>query len=187
MNDNELIEKKVLSREIFNGDIVHLFKDNIILPNGKGATREVIKHCGAVAIVPILEDGSVILERQFRYPINSVITEIPAGKTDCEGENIIDAARRELLEETGYEAGKLIPIGDLYTSPAFLTEVIHMFVATDLTFKGRHLDEDEFINIFTMPLCELCGKILSGEICDAKTQLSVLKAKMLIDSGSIKI
>ena len=111
MNESNLVESFVSSQEIFDGRILHLFDDKVLLPNGQSASREVIRHVGAVCVIPLLSDGRVIVERQFRYPIDQVITEIPAGKLDSADEDPLEAAKRELKEETGYEAERFIHLG----------------------------------------------------------------------------
>ena len=137
-----LIETTISSEEIFDGQVVHLYKDDISLPIGKPATREVIRHVGAVAIVPMTEDGKVIIERQFRYPLNRVITEIPAGKLDSKSEDRLSAAKRELEEETGYLADEWIELGDYIPAAAYCDEVMTMYLAKGLHMGTRNLDED---------------------------------------------
>ena len=139
-----LNEVQTGSEEIFDGVILHVFKDTVQLPNGKAATREVIRHVGAVGIVPLTDDGKVIVERQFRYPLNRVITEIPAGKLDSLTEDRLSAAKRELAEETGYTATEWIDLGDYYPAAAYCDERITLYLARGLTLGQRHLDEDEF-------------------------------------------
>lgn len=175
----ELSEKKISRQEIFTGHIVHLVKDTVELPNGEEATREVILHNGAVCVVPITDVGEIIMERQFRYPFNEVIWEIPAGKLDSANEDPLAAAKRELLEETGYTAKEFKYIGAYYPSPAILSEKIHMYVATGLTLGERHLDEDEFLDVVKVPFDEVVEMIKRNEIPDGKTQAAVLKAMVL--------
>ena len=170
-----LVEKTVDSEEIFKGNVVHLFNDNIMLPNGKPATREVIRHVGAVAIVPMTDDGKVIVERQFRYPLNQVITEIPAGKLDSKAEDRLAAAKRELEEETGLLADEWIALGDYYPAAAYCDEIITMYLAKGLHQGTRHLDEDEFLNVVAVPLEELVADIMAGRIADGKTLAAILK------------
>ena len=165
-----LAEKKLSRQEIFTGHIVHLVKDTVSLPNGSEATREVILHNGAVCVVPITEDNEIIMERQFRYPFNDVIWEIPAGKLDGADEDPLLAAKRELLEETGYTAKEFKFIGIYYPSPAILSEKIYMYVATGLTLGERDLDEDEFLDVIKVPFNEVVDMIKRNEIPDGKTQ-----------------
>ena len=185
MNINKAEESKKLSEkqlsrdEIFTGYIVHLVKDTVELPNGKTATREVILHNGAVCVVPITENNEIIMERQFRYPFNEVIWEIPAGKLDKGETDPLLAAKRELLEETGYTAKEFKFIGEYYPSPAILSEKIQMYVATGLTLGERDLDEDEFLDVVKIPFDEVVEMIKRGEIPDGKTQAAVLKAMLL--------
>lgn len=176
----DLVETTVASEEIFDGQVVHLYKDDISLPNGKPATREVIRHVGAVAIVPMTEDGKVIIERQFRYPLNRVITEIPAGKLDSKSEDRLSAAKRELEEETGYLADEWIELGDYIPAAAYCDEVITMYLAKGLHMGTRNLDEDEFLNIETVSLEELVEDIMQGKIADGKTQAAILKAYLYL-------
>ena len=124
MNESNLVESFVSSQEIFDGRILHLFDDKVLLPNGQSASREVIRHVGAVCVIPLLSDGRVIVERQFRYPIDQVITEIPAGKLDSADEDPLEAAKRELKEETGYEAERFIHLGVFYPAAAYCDEKI---------------------------------------------------------------
>ncbi len=160
---------------IYDGRVLHVYKDTINLPNGKTGMREYCKHGGAVAVVPLTEDGKVVCVRQYRYAVGQVMLEIPAGKLDFAGEDHEQAALRELREETGYRADHLTPIGKLYTSPAVMTEEIYMYMAEHMTPGDTDPDEDEFLELVEIPLEELVERILSGEICDGKTQAAVLK------------
>ena len=175
-----LVEVKTGSEEIFDGVILHVFKDTVQLPNGHPATREVIRHVGAVGVIPVTDDGKVIIERQFRYPLNSVITEIPAGKLDSFTEDRLSAAKRELEEETGYTAEEWIPMGDYYPTPAYCDERITLYLAKGLRLGQRHLDEDEFLNFEAVPLATLVEDVMSGRITDGKTQVAVLKAARML-------
>ena len=180
-----LQETKLSSQPIFDGDVLHIYKDTVRLPNGKTSTREYTVHHGAVCILPLLENGDVLLERQFRYAMSEVLTEIPAGKLDYIGEDPHEAALRELREETGTVASELIPLGPFYPTCAYSTEVIHMFLARGLTFGERDLDEDEFLNVFRLPLRELVEKVLNGEIPDAKTQAAALRVWCMLKEGKL--
>ena len=155
MEDFEnLREVMTESEEIFDGEVVHLFKDTVELPNGKKATREAIRHIGAVAVVPVTEEGNVIIERQFR----------------------LAAAKRELEEETGYTADEWTELGTYCPAAAYCDEVITIYLARGLHKGTRKLDEDEFLNIREVPLEELVKDIMQGKIADGKTQVGLLKA-----------
>lgn len=175
-----LREEPLQSQEIFDGVVVHLFKDTVTLPNGHTAIREVIRHIGAVAVVPVTDDGKVIIERQFRYPLNEVITEIPAGKLDSFTEDRLAAAKRELEEETGYTADNWQELGDFHPTAAYCDEKITLYLATGLRLGNRHLDDDEFLNVMAVPMEELVADIMSGRITDGKTQAAILKAYYLL-------
>ena len=175
-----LNEVQTASEEIFDGVILHVFKDTVALPNGNPATREVIRHVGAVGVIPVTDDGKVIIERQFRYPLNRVITEIPAGKLDSFTEDRLSAAKRELEEETGYTAEEWIPLGDYYPTPAYCDERITLYLARKLRQGQRHLDEDEFLNFEAVPLSDLVEDVMSGRITDGKTQVAVMKAARML-------
>jgi len=178
--DKDLIEEAVSSEEIYKGKIVHLFCDTVRLPNGKEATREVIRHVGAAAVVPLTDEGNVILVRQYRYPFSQVMLEIPAGKLDI-GEDPMDCAKRELIEETGYDAKEFVYLGAFYPSVAMLNEVIHLFLAKNMTFRETNLDEDEFLHVEQRPLGEVVEAVMRGEIPDGKTQTAILKAYYLLN------
>ena len=175
-----LTEVKTDSQEIFDGVILHVFRDTVSLPNGNPATREVIRHVGAVGVIPMTDDGKVIIERQFRYPLNRVVTEIPAGKLDSFTEDRLSAAKRELEEETGYTAREWLDMGDYYPTPAYCDERITLYLARGLELGQRHLDEDEFLNFEAVPLSELVEAVMGGRITDGKTQVAVLKAARLL-------
>ena len=176
-----LTEVKTDSQEIFDGIILHLYKDTVCLPNGKSATREVIRHVGAVGVVPLTDGNKVIMERQFRYPLNRVVTEIPAGKLDSLSEDRLSAATRELEEETGYVAAQWTCLGDYYPTPAYCDERITLYLARGLSLGQRHLDEDEFLNFEAVPLADLVEDVMAGRITDGKTQVAVLKVARLLE------
>ena len=175
-----LRETETISETIFDGIILHVRRDTVALPNGKPAIREVIRHIGAVCVIPVTEDGQVIVERQYRYPIDRVITEIPAGKLDSREEDRLEAIQRELREETGYTADEWISLGDFHPAPAYSDEYISMYMARGLHAGSRHLDADEFLDVFTVPLKDLVEDVMAGRISDAKTQTAVLKAARVL-------
>ena len=171
-----LKERQTGSKLVFDGQILHLYHDDVALPNGQPAKREVIRHVGAVCVIPLTDDGRVVMERQYRYPVDRVILEIPAGKLDSKDEIPDEAIRRELEEETGYQAAEWINLGLFYPACAYSDEAIWMYLAKGLTKGDRHLDEDEFLDVELIPLKELVRQVMAGEIPDAKTQIAVLKA-----------
>lgn len=172
----ELFEKKISSKQIFDGKIVKLFVDEVELPDGKRATREIVRHPGAVCVVPLTNEGEVVMVRQFRYPFSEVLLEVPAGKLEP-GEDPLEAVKRELEEESGAVAGKIEHIGEIYTTVAIFDEKIQLYLATDLTFKDAHPDSDEFLVSEKIPLSKLVGMVMSGEIKDSKTQIAILKVE----------
>ncbi len=172
----KLEEKKITSKEIFEGKVMRVTVDRVELPNGAEAVRELVHHRGAVCVLPMTDEGEVICVRQFRYAHGEVLLEIPAGKLE-EGEyDHRAAALRELSEETGARCSELIYLGKLYPSPAIFTEVIHMYLAKGLTFGETHPDDDEFLEVERIPLEKLKDMVMRGEIYDAKTQVCVLRA-----------
>ena len=175
----ELFEKKISSKQIFDGKVVKLFVDEVELPDGQIATREIVRHPGAVCVVPLTDKGEVVMVKQFRYPFDEVLLEIPAGKLEP-GEDPLEAVKRELEEESGAVAGKIEYIGELYTTVAIFDEKIQMYLATDLTFTNAHPDTDEFITSEKIPLSILINMVMNGEIKDAKTQIALLKAEKYI-------
>ncbi len=175
----ELYEKQLASKQIFDGKVVKLFVDDIELPNGKGAFREVVRHPGAVCVIPITDEGEVIMVKQFRYPFSSVLLEIPAGKLEI-GEDPLDAVKRELEEESGVVAENVEFIGMTYTTVAFTDEKIYTYMATGLSYTESHPDEDEFLEVVKIPLDALVEMVMTGEIKDSKTQVAILKADRLL-------
>ena len=175
-SEKKLTEKKLTSEDIFRGKIIKLQLDTVELPNGKSASREIVRHNGAVCIIPLTDTGEVVLERQYRYANDAVLLEIPAGKLDRADEDPLEAAKRELREETGAIAGKMTYLGIYMGSPAILDEKIYMYLAEDLSFGECDYDEDEFIVLEKIPLEKVVESVLAGEIPDGKTQTAVLRA-----------
>ncbi len=178
----ELFEKQLSSRQIFDGRVVKLYVDDIELPNGKTSIREYIKHPGAVCVIPITDEGEVIMVRQFRYPFGRTLLEVPAGKLEI-GEDPLDAVKRELEEESGVIAERVEFIGMTYTTVAFTNEQIYTYMATGLSYTTPHTDEDEFVEVEKIPLDTLVQMVMNGEIKDSKTQVAILKAERLWKRG----
>lgn len=178
---DKLTEKKISSENVFRGRLLDVYRDRVQLPNGHESAREYIKHVGAACVVPVDDDGNVIIEKQFRYPFDSVLTEIPAGKLDSKQEPHLDAALRELKEETGYSAKEMIYLGEFYPTCAYSDEIIHMYLAKGLEKGEQRLDEDEFVGVEKKPLKELVDDIMQGRIADGKTQTAILKAYLYLN------
>lgn len=180
-----LTEKQLEKEYLYKGKIINLRKDTALLPNGKTALREVVEHPGGVCVAALTDNDDVLFVRQYRYPYQQIILEIPAGKRDNPNEAPLECGKRELREETGAIAKKFISLGELYPTPGYCGEIIWLFAATGITFEDQNLDEDEFLTVEKIPLETAVEMILSGEIKDAKTQTAVLKLKILKDMKKI--
>ena len=176
----ELTEKTLSSEKIFDGRILHVRRDTVLLPNGHQSTREVVDHPGGVCVLALDDQERVLVVSQFRYPYGEVLRELPAGKLEY-GEDPAQAAIRELREETGAVAGTFQPLGELYPSPGYCGEIIRMYLARDLSFGDTDPDEDEFLGLERVPFSQLVEQVLSGEIKDAKTIAAVFMAKEQLD------
>ena len=171
--DAHLTETRVASQELLRGHFLHAMRDTVRLPDGKEATREYVIHPGAVMVVAELPDGRLVLERQFRYPVQSVMVEFPAGKLDP-GEDSLACAQRELLEETGYTARQWARAGVLHPVISYSTEFIDIWFARELTAGQRQLDAGEFLDVFSASADELLQWCRDGRITDAKTLTGML-------------
>lgn len=180
-----LKEKTVSQKYEFKGRVINLRVDEAQIPDGTIHTREVVEHNGGVCIVPITEKGEIIMVKQFRYPYGEVIYEIPAGKRDSKDEDPLSCGIRELKEETGCTAEKMIFLGELYPSPGYCAEILYMYAAVGLSYGDTDLDEDEFLEVEKIPLAALIDDILNGKIKDAKTQTALLKVNELIKRNII--
>jgi ADP-ribose pyrophosphatase len=172
-----MTDPEVLStRRIHDGRIVKLSLEEVRLPNGNEVTLEIIRHPGAAAVVPVDDQGRVILVRQYRHATGSWLLEVPAGKLDHPGESPEACALREVEEETGYRANRLVPLGWIWTTPGFTDEKIWLYLATELTPTRASLQADEVLTVETMPLAEAVRKATSGEIVDAKSVCALVRA-----------
>lgn len=176
MNYNE---KTIKSELKFQGNIIKLRVDTVVLPNGNEATREIVEHPGGVAILPIDKEGNVYLVRQFRKPIEQMLLEAPAGKLSY-GEEHYDCGVRELQEETGLTAEKITYLGYIIPTPGYTDEIIHLYLAQELTHGCQNTDEDEFVDVEKHHIDDVVKMCLNGEISDAKTVIAVLRAKEVI-------
>ena len=173
-DDSRILEQNVSSEHVFDGIILHIDHLTNRLPNGKLAKREVARHIGAAAVIPVDADGNVYLVRQFRAPVDRVLLEIPAGKLDFKGEDRLEAAKRELREETGLTAENWLHLNDMLTTVGFCDECISIFLARGLCTGDSDPDDDEFLNVVKMPLDEALEMVMSNEINDAKTVCALL-------------
>lgn len=176
----DFTEKTISTREIYKGRIVHFVEDTVLLPNGKTAGRELILHNGGVAVIAVDGDKNVLMVEQYRKPYDEMVLEVPAGKLEGDEDPFL-AGKRELSEETGYEAGKYTFLGKCYPTPGYCSEIIHLYLAEDLTYVGQHLDPDEFVEVKKIPLDALVEMVMNNEIPDAKTEICILKADKIIN------
>lgn len=180
----DLNEKTKLIRYIYQGRIISLRNDDALLPDGRPCQREVVEHPGAVAIAAFTQEKELLLVRQFRYPYGKELLEIPAGKLE-KGENPLEAGKRELLEECGVQAETYYSLGQFYPTPGYSNEVIHLFLATGLSYRQAQPDEDEFIEIERIPLEKILCMVMENELLDGKTQAAVLKIDKLLQENAI--
>ena len=181
----DFTEKPLKQDYLYRGKIVNLRVDNAELPDGTTALREVIEHPGGVCVAALTDKEELLFVEQFRYPYMETVLELPAGKLEY-GEDPFEAGKRELLEETGAAAKNYRDLGKLYPTPGYCGEIIHMYLAENLTFSEQHLDEDEFLEVRRIPLETAFQMVMRNEIRDSKTQVGILKTYQLIKGQAVK-
>ncbi len=174
-DSHELIEQSLTSQDVFDGKLLHVYVDEVRLPDGSSSTREWIKHPGASAVLPVFNNGDVMMVKQFRYPVKQIFYEVPAGKIDP-GETPDSTAVRELREEAGLVCSEYEYIGHFYPSIGYTNEVIHLYVAWSIESFPQNADDDEFLIKERIPFYKAVEMVHSGEISDGKTMITVLKA-----------
>ena len=176
----ELTEKTLSREDFFQGNLVQIHVDQVLLPNGDTSQREVVEHCDGVAVLPLDGENNVLTVTQYRYCLGRTLLEIPAGKLDP-GEEPEAGALRELEEETGAVPGIFESLGSILPAPGCYTETLHLFLARELKMEDQHLDPDEFLQVERIPFDEMLRRCMTGEIQDAKTVAAILKAKVLLN------
>ena len=179
-----LHEEQQSTEQVFDGKLLHVFRDEVRLPDGRTGLREYVRHPGAVVVIPVCEDGTLIFERQFRYPLRRAFLELPAGKIDA-GEDILACARRELQEETGYVGAEWRHLGVMHPCIGYSNERIEIFLAEGLQKheSGQSLDHEEFLDVLTMSLDEAIEAVRTGDITDAKTVACLFWAEKILRAG----
>ncbi len=172
-------------KNIFSGRVLQLNLERAILPDGRSVDLEIIRHPGGACALPIHDDGSIILIRQYRHAAGGIIWEVPAGRINDQ-EDPETCARRELMEETGFKAGKMEKIGEFFSTPGFCTELLHIYLATQLIPCRHDPEDDEYIEIVKLPFPEALAMVFSGEIRDSKTMIALLLAKEMFSKTTQK-
>lgn len=174
---DNLVEETRKKELVYRGKFLECYLDQVILPNGKPATREYLHHPGAIAAVPVLDNGQIVLVKQFRYPTGRVLLEIPAGKLEA-AEDLEDCVRRELTEEIGYEPELIVHLASVWTTPGFTDEIIHLYLAKGLKPLRRQMDSDEFLEVVTMSKEELFKHLYEEQLIDGKTALALMMIEL---------
>lgn len=176
IDDGHLVEVEIGSEDVYRGKLLHVKCDRVRLPDGSEATREYVVHPGAAMIIPILPDGRLLMERQYRYPLRRVMIEFPAGKLDP-GEEMLKTAQRELLEETGYRADHWEWLAEVHPIISYTTERIEIFLATGLTLERAQLDAGEFLETFAIDFADAYARMKAGAITDVKTMIGLYQLR----------
>lgn len=174
-----LEEKQLKSETVYEGVIFTITHDTVELEDGQQDIRDVLLHHGGVCVIPVTDDNEIYLVKQFRYPFGRVTREVPAGKLE-KGEDHSVCGRRELLEETGCTCEKYIYLGEMLPTPAYNSEITHMYLARGLKFVGQSLDHNEFLDVEKIPLAEAVQLVMDGKLADGKTQIAILKAARIL-------
>lgn len=174
-----LQEKTIASNVVYEGPIFTITHDTAELENGKTAVRDVLHHFGGVCVIPVTDNNEILLVRQFRYPFSRTTLEVPAGKLE-KGENHAECGRRELLEETGCVCSEYTYLGEMLPTPAYNSEVTHIYLAKGLSFEKQQLDTDEFLDVEKISLSAAVQQVMDGTITDGKTQIAILKAARIL-------
>ncbi len=184
MTDEKLVEKTLEEHLIFDGRVITVYHNKALLPNGETAMREIVAHPGGVCVAALTKEDELLFVRQFRCPYGEIVTELPAGKLE-KGEDPLKAGIRELSEETGATAENIVSLGKLYPTPGYCGEIIHMYLATGLSFGNQHTDEDEFLDVLRIPLEKAVEMVMADELRDSKTQTAVLKVARMKEMGLV--
>ncbi len=180
----KLTEKTIQSKTVFDGRIIRVIHDDVELPDGTKSKREVVRHPGGVCVAALDSGNCLLFVRQFRYPYSEAVLELPAGKLE-KGSTPLENGKRELLEETGAEGYSYISLGQVYPTPGYTDEIIHLYACRISEQGESRPDEGEFLNVEKIPLNKAVEMVLNNQIPDAKTQIAVLKTAMLLQSGKI--
>ena len=180
----QLTEKTLSSEDIFNGKILHVIHDEVELEDGSRAMREVVRHPGGVCVAAIDDDNNMLFVRQFRYPYGEIVLELPAGKLEM-GSTPLENGKRELLEETGAVGYSYVSLGQVYPSPGYTDEIIHLYACRVKAVGDAMPDEGEFLNVEKIPVVKAAEMVLNNRVFDAKTQIAVLKAAALWQGGKL--